>query len=140
MTGVQTCALPILPLANYLVNAGYKVNNNYVTGFPVGESIENVKKKLANNDISFSSNTIGTGTTLSYNGQTYTIVIYGDLTGDGKINSADLLKMRQHLQGTTTLSGAYLEAGMLANNGKVNSADLLKLRQHLLGTNKISQG
>ena len=129
-----------LPLANYLVNAGYKINNSYVTGFPEGENIENVKKKLANNDISISSNTIGTGTNISYNGQTYTIVIYGDLTGDGKINSADLLKMRQHLQGTITLKGANLEAGMLTNNGKVNSGDLLKMRQHLLGTNKISQG
>lgn len=129
-----------LPLANYLVNAGYKINGSYVSGFPVEESIDNVKKKLANNDISFSSNTVGTGTTISYNGQTYTIVLYGDLTGDGKINSADLLKMRQHLQGTTTLSGAYLESAMLTQNGKVNSADLLKIRQHLLGTNKISQG
>ncbi len=128
-----------LPLSNYLLNAGYKIKGNYVTGFPVGENIANVKKKLANENISFSSSTIGTGTSISYNGQTYRIVVYGDVTGDGKINSADLLKLRQHLQGTTSLNGAMLEAGMLAKSGKVNSADLLKLRQHLLGTNKISQ-
>lgn len=129
-----------LPLSNYILAAGYKINGEYVTGFAVQESLSDVKKKLGNESISFSTETIGTGTKITYNNQIYTIVMYGDLTGDGKINSADLLKMRQYLQGTVSLSGAYLEAGMLSSQGKVNSADLLKLRQHLLGTNKISQG
>ena len=66
-------------------------------------------------------------------------MIYGDLTSDGIINSADLLKMRQYLLGQISLDGAYLESARLANNTTVNSADLLRLRQHLLGQKGISQ-
>lgn len=130
-----------LKLANYVMAAGYKVDGNYVTGINTGENADNVKQKMNNNEITInaSNKTVGTGSTITFNGETYTVVIYGDLTGDGKINSADLLKMRQHLQGTTTLTGAYFKAGNLANTSSINSADLLKMRQHLLGTNPIKQ-
>ncbi len=130
-----------LNLANLVSTAGYKINNSYINGFAIEQSVNEVKNKFQNEaiQINASSDLIGTGSTISYNGETYTVVLYGDLTGDGKINSADLLKMRQHLQGTTTLKNAYFQAGALVNGSTINSADLLKLRQHLLGTKTISQ-
>lgn len=128
-------------LTNYLNNAGYKTNGEYTSGFSIGNTIESIKSKLENQAIQISgqTNIISTGTEFSYNGEKYIGVLYGDLDGDGKINSADLLKMRQHLIGTKILTGAYKKAASLVNNETINSADLLKLRQHLLGINTITQ-
>ena len=71
--------------------------------------------------------------------KTFTVVIYGDLTGDGIINSADLLKMRQHLIGSTKLAKAYNIAANINKDEVINSGDLLKLRQHLIGSATIVQ-
>jgi len=85
-----------------------------------------------------SSDKIGTGYKLVISDEiTYDLVVSGDLTGDGEINSADLLRMRQHMLGKNNLKDLYLKASDLSNNDeKINSADLLRLRQYLLG--KIS--
>lgn len=131
----------IINLSSYVTTAGYKINNNYVNGFSIGQSVDDVKSKLQNDAISINSSSglISTGATITYNGETYSVVLYGDLTGDGEINSSDLLKMRQHLLGTVTLQDAYFKAGAITDSSTISSSDLLRLRQHLLGTNTISQ-
>ena len=128
-------------LTEYLNKAGYKTTENFATGFKVNEKISTIKNQLTNQDIKITAkaDVISTGTEFSYLSENYLSVVYGDINGDGKINSADLLKMRQHLIGTSTLTGAYKKAAALVNGSTINSADLLRLRQHLLGIKTIVQ-
>ena len=67
----------------------------------------------------------------------YTNVVIGDINGDAKINSADLLKVRQHLLGQNTLTGYHFLSSDINYDSTINSADLLRVRQHLLGTKLI---
>lgn len=67
----------------------------------------------------------------------YVNVVIGDINGDGITNSADLLKIRQHLIGVKPLEGIYFTSADINYDSIVNSADLLRIRQHLIGTKLI---
>ena len=129
---------------------GLNRKGSYLTNVTIGATVATLKSKTNGEELTFkdiNGNVIGntekvtTGTTITFStGETYTFVLYGDLTGDGVINSADLLRMRQYLLGKVSLSGAYLESARLVNvSGNINSADLLRMRQYLLGQKNINQ-
>lgn len=127
----------------------YNLNGTYITNFKIGEDISVIAGKLKNfySDSHIKINGSGivkTGNTIEITvnnkKKTYTIILYGDATGDGKVNTADFAKMKQHLLGTATLTGAKLKALDLSKDGKVNTVDFAKIKQHLLGTNIINQG
>ena len=134
--------------ASQLSNLNLNKKNTYVTNLSINmraSTLLNKENTIKIKDASgkeMNGNTvIGTGSTISFvGGETLTTVLYGDLNGDGVINSGDILKMRQHLLGQIKLEGAYLEAAHVKTlTGNINSGDLLILRQHLLGQIKIDQ-
>lgn len=126
---------------------------DYLRGYGLGTTIKNIKDNVgdsasvvikdSNGNVKEDGDVIGTGYTItisnSAGSNTYTYVMYGDVSGDGEINSADLLKVRQYLLGQINLEGAFKTSAYLSGDDEINSADLLKLRQHLLGTSSIGQ-
>ena len=139
------------PISSIVQEANYTYENGMISKIQPGTSVETLKGNLTNtggvvtitdpNGNAVESGQVGTGYQVHITSGTtevLTVLIYGDITGDGKINSADLLRMRQHLLGMS-LNGVYEKAAHVGYD-TINSANLLKIRQYLLGQTDISQG
>ena len=68
----------------------------------------------------------------------YTYILFGDVTGDGKISSDDATAMTQHINGTKIITDkAFIFAGDLDYDDAITSEDLDILNKHLNGTELI---
>ena len=80
---------------------------------------------------------IGTGykinIELSNKKYTYTAIILGDTTGDGKITVTDVSKMFQHYRNTNTMEDIYIVAGDVKNDNEIKLTDVAKLFQYVRG-------
>ena len=100
-------------------------------------------------DIEFENTTegiIGTGSKLNFlkdDGNIaaeYEFILYGDLNGDGAINSLDMLKLQKHILEINILEGLYYKAGNLSKDGSSpSSLDMLKIKKHILEISFIEQ-
>lgn len=70
---------------------------------------------------------LGTGMTAQFKGMTYKIAVYGDITGEGNVNSRDLKALMEHLSGKTPLSDIYFTAADIDKDGILSTKDLLAL-------------
>ncbi len=61
--------------------------------------------------------------------ETYTIILMGDVNGDGAVNSIDALSVLNHSVERVMLEGAFLTAADLDTNGALNSFDALNILQ-----------
>lgn len=140
---------------NIVIKSGYKVNNSYLSGININtkasDIVNSIKKSSASANVVVKNSSgkviendiVGTGTTvevtLGDKTTKYTIVIYGDASGDGKINALDLLKVQKHILGISKLDGAFSVAGDPSKDNKINALDLLKIQKNILGISVISQ-
>ena len=70
----------------------------------------------------------------------YGIIIYGDVDGNGKINSVDLLKLQRYILEIEELDFLSQKAGNINKNGKKpTSVDLLLIQRHILELKQIIQ-
>lgn len=69
----------------------------------------------------------------------YSNVIYGDSTGDGKINTSDLNIIFKHVMNRSPIAGIYLTAADANHDGIVNTADLNLIFKHVMGRSTITQ-
>ena len=132
-----------------------KNSSNYLTGFSVGGDISTIIAKVRaldsnigvvvkkSNGTQVTSGIIATGMkmTITTNGSAvdYTLVIRGDVSGDGKLSAIDYVKVRNYLDGASSLSGAYLQGADASGDGKVSALDYVKVRNHLDNKSAIAQ-
>lgn len=89
-------------------------------------------------DVEIWDNSLGTGYVIKINDKEYTIVKAGDVNGDGKMNSGDLLTIQKHLLKAKLLETSILiDAADVNNDAKINSADLLNIQKYLLKVFKL---
>ena len=99
---------------------------------------------LLRNQQVISSGNAGTGMViqLSQDGvvsDTLTLIVYGDVSGEGNVNTLDFRTLRDHLLEKEGLAGPFLQAADINHDKQVNTLDLLALEQFLSGEYDISQ-
>ncbi len=87
----------------------------------------------AKEDITSSTSYIGTGMQLALEGKTFTIVVIGDVSGDGQILSNDTLLIKRHLVYLNRLNDAQILASDVSKDGDVLSNDALIIARFLVG-------
>jgi hypothetical protein len=129
------------------VDEPYQINNkNLIEGVVLGtEYAEFMSKFTKNTDCEIklvkdkeevTAGKVGTDMVFNViNGDAvgnYSVVVIGDLSGDGEMTSADMLALKRAILMIDSLSPAQYSAGDIVKNNKLNSADLLKLKREIL--------
>ena len=138
-------------------DSSLKVENSMVTGWDVAKmTVEQIKNKIqtaytieiynSKNELLTDTQNAGTGSTIRFIDENnvikmeYHILLYGDVNGDGKINSTDLLVLQRHILEIDMLKGYFKTAGNINKNGKnPSSLDSLLIQRHILGLKLIEQ-
>ena len=134
-------------------------SNNVVTKIEPGIKVSDIIPKFAYNKTNYElvirnlndkvitdSNLIGTGSTinLALRGtqdsiQTFTVIIYGDVNGDGTISPADYVKVKNSILGKEVLNTVYKIAGDANKDGNISPSDYVKIKNKILGKEDIAQ-
>jgi hypothetical protein len=130
----------VLPSSAIEANYRPTIKGAYLYGIPERTTPEGLKNVLLgavlpeleeNKTIKY----IRTGDTVVIDEKSYTVVILGDVNGDGVINVLDYQKVKKHYLGTYTITGdAYLLAACDDDlDGKIKAAIYLMIKRHVLG-------
>lgn len=135
----------------------YTISGDKITGIDPNTTVKDFSSALnlesgASLDITSSSGgvkgdsqSVGTGDVITvYDSDgtmraMYYIIIYGDVSGDGAISNTDLIRVRNHILGTSKLQGNFETAADVSKDSKISNTDLIRVRNHILGTSTIAQ-
>lgn len=112
-------------------NDEYIIYSDFVKNFTLFNAVVyDNGVKVYNDDI------IKTGNSLVAGELNYTIVVTGDLNGDGLTGSNDVLILRRYLVGIEQLDDAFVLAGDINGSG-LSSYDALLIRRYLVGLGEL---
>ena len=84
------------------------------------------------------SKLVGTGDVIkTTDGKEYTVVLYGDVDGNGGATGIDALRILDASAGNITLTDVEREAADVKNDGNLNSIDALYLQEFVVGNHGV---
>ena len=117
-----------------------KPSGNYLTGVSPRTSVSAMNSAgytIYSGSTKVTSGLVGTGMTAVSSSATVTIVVTGDVSGDGKITITDVVKLQKSVVGSDSLSGAYAKAADINGDGKVTITDVVQAAQVTVGQRTI---
>ena len=115
-------------------------SGNYLTGVSPSTSVSAMNSAgytIYSGSAKVTSGLVGTGMTAVSSSATVTIVVTGDVSGDGKITITDVVKLQKSVVGSGSLSGAYAKAADINGDGKVTITDVVQAAQVTVGQRTI---
>lgn len=70
-------------------------------------------------------------------GNRYTVVLYGDVNGDGKISVADYTIVKRVLQNTLTIEGAFEKAAHVSMRDSIRVSDYTRIKRYIQGISAL---
>lgn len=132
-----------------------KNDGNYMYGFEVGTDISAIKKNIINkeakaevssfdkNGKSKASGIVASGDKIKIKTNSeekeYTIIIYGDVNGDGKIAASDYVYIKNHIMDVKKLTSFELVCADANKDGKLAASDYVTIKNHIMDIKKIVQ-
>ena len=82
---------------------------------------------------------VGTGYTLTSDGKTYTIVVLGDVNGDGKASAGDYVLIKNHIMQTNLIKdSANQSAADVNKDGKISAGDYVLIKNYIMKGTEFS--
>ena len=132
-----------------------KNDGNYIYGFSIGTDISTIKQNIINKEPKAEVSSLDRDGKSKTNGviasgdkikiktdseeKEYTIILYGDVNGDGKISSADYIMVKNHIMEVTKLSELEKIYADANKDGKVSSGDYVAIKNHIMEVKSIVQ-
>lgn len=136
---------PPTSLDKYLTNNGYKISDNYVFNIKVGTKVSEIKNKIKDVTVTIkdskgnvlgNNSLISTGSTITLsNSETSyskTVVINGDVDGDGKILATDYVAIKNHIMEVNILKEVYTKASDMNSNTLVDAGDYIAIKNYIM--------
>ena len=137
---------PDVPIKTIIETAGLKESEGYLSGISVGMNVEELKKKLTNNNaiIKIEESSGGEAKEMVKTAHSVTItsgkleecfllIVPGDTNGDGNISAVDYVKIKNHIMGSDKLASANLKAADVNKDGGVSAVDYVKVKNYIMG-------
>lgn len=144
-----------LDISEILRVLNIKNDGSIITGFKVGTDSSTIIKMISEKELKAkvsyfdkdgkekNSGIIATGDKINIKTdreeKNYTLVIYGDINGDGKIDKLDYLQILRHYYKYTALDGIFKASADINKDGVVDKLDYLAVLRDYYGYAKIDQ-
>lgn len=146
---------PALDISEILRVLNIKNDGTYFYGYEINTDVSKIIKSITDkeskatvtytnkNNESKTTGIIASGDKLKIKTdreeKTYTLIIYGDVNGDGKIAATDYVAIKNHIMDIKKLNDFEKLCADANRDGKVLATDYVAIKNHIMDVKKITQ-
>jgi len=115
-------------------NTNLELDGEYIKKIPLKATGIELKKNFVSEVTGIAdSDLVKTGTGVVSGGNTWYLVVLGDVNGDGKLSTIDYMSIKKSIDGSRPLAGANYEAADLNGDDNLGVADYMRLKAAFQG-------